>query len=314
MKENPEPVYPHLLSISRRCDVPAFHGEWLCRVLERGEVPVPNPYSGKSRRVSFASVLAAVLWTKNPEPFFSLLDRFSGFIPRFYVHYTLNDYSQTGLEPGLPPLQKRIDSFKRLADRLGAGRVVWRFDPLCLAAGISLDTLLERVSLLAERLAGYTDELVFSFYKPDEYSRVRRNMDHAGVSVRPFSSNEVFKAARALGEIAACRGMHAVSCAETADLEAAGISPSRCIDDRRFVRLYPGYRELMLHLGRVAGPERLFPETGEETYKRLKDRHQRRGCGCIRSVDIGTYNSCPHGCLYCYANRSPQGGWGNPEG
>ena len=35
-----------------------------------------------------------------------------------------------------------------------------------------------------------------------------------------------------------------------------------------------------------------------------KDKSQRAPCGCVQSKDIGAYDSCLHGCVYCYATRS----------
>ena len=56
---------------------------------------------------------------------------------QYYFQFTLNDYVREGLEPNVPPVAERIDTFKRLADRIGKERVMWRFDPLMLgcAAG-----------------------------------------------------------------------------------------------------------------------------------------------------------------------------------
>jgi DNA repair photolyase len=34
-----------------------------------------------------------------------------------------------------------------------------------------------------------------------------------------------------------------------------------------------------------------------------RQKGNRPGCLCAESRDIGAYDSCPHGCAYCYAVR-----------
>ena len=72
-------------------------------------------------------------------------------------------------------------------------------------------------------------------------------------------------------------------------------------------KLFVEDKELIyyLHTGKLPEPD-LFggiPEIPLER-KNLKDKGQRKVCGCMISKDIGMYNTCRHFCVYCYANTS----------
>lgn len=107
------------------------------------------------------------------------------------VQFTLNDYEAERLEPNVPPLQQRIETFRRLVDVLGAGAVVWRFDPLILTDRISIDTLLEKTARIVNALAGYTEELVFSFADIESYKKVSRNLRQSGINYREWDEDSM---------------------------------------------------------------------------------------------------------------------------
>ena len=69
-----------------------------------------------------------------------------------YIQYTLNDYVAEGLERGVPNVAERIETFKTLVDKLGKGRVVWRFDPLILTDKISIDDLLRKIENIGNKI------------------------------------------------------------------------------------------------------------------------------------------------------------------
>jgi hypothetical protein len=93
------------------------------------------------------------------------------------------------------------------------------------------------------------------------------------------------------------------TCAEQIPLEKYGIAHNRCIDDGLIINLFSHDRVLMDFLGvKVTPPDIFNPHGSVEKKRSNKDSGQRQFCGCIGSKDIGYYNTCPHLCLYCYAN------------
>jgi len=298
-------IAPLIVSASRATDIPAFHGEWLLNHLTRGFLTWVNPFNGKPVHVSFAKARAIVFWTKNPGPFLRFLDRLDGLFPNYYFLYTLNDYAHEGWEPGVPSLDERIGAFRRLALRIGPERVIWRFDPLVLAPGLDMMQLGERVIRIAERLKGATRRLVVSFVDIECYPKVKRNLLRSGAGCREFTLDEKHCWAKAVSERVRAYGMTMTTCAEETDLREFGIDHGRCIDDRLLRRLFAHDRELMAFLGEEPGRQvGMFGDHDDPRRHPLRDKGQRTHCGCMVSKDIGRYDTCPHQCVYCYANTS----------
>ncbi len=212
-----------------------------------------------------------------------------------YIHFTLNDYEAEGLEPNVPPLAQRIDTFRRLVDTLGSGTVVWRFDPLILTDKINIDTLLEKIAHIANALTGYTEKLVFSFADIESYKKVSHNLRLSGINYREWDEESMQEFALRLSTLNRDNwNFRLATCAERIDLSEYGIEHNRCIDPELISRLTPHDAILQNFL-----------------YNAKTDTGQRKACGCILSKDIGAYSTCPHGCMYCYANTSPASAFAN---
>jgi len=293
-----EAICPVIISASRATDIPAFHAAWFFERLAEGWLARRNPFNAREvQYISFAGTRLIVFWSKNPLPLLPYLERLDERGIHYYFQFTVNDYEREGLEPQVPPLDRRIEIFKTLAGMVGPARVIWRFDPLLLTDRISVELILKRIARLASRLAGYTEKLVVSFADIIGYRNVAAGLMRAGVTAREFTEDEMLQAAAGLAEIRQNYGLQVGTCAEKVELSGFGIEHNRCIDDRLIVRLFRDDPELMRFLGYSAD---LF---GDGSARYMKDRGQRRDCGCIVSKDIGSYNSCAHGCVYCYANR-----------
>ena len=282
-----EAIAPVIVSASRATDIPAFYADWFFNRLDKGYASWRNPFNGKDSYVSFANTRFVVFWSKNPKPLIPYLPILQEKGIGFYIQFTLNDYDAEQLEPGVPRLAERIDTFKRIVDEYGVGSVVWRFDPLILTEKISPELLLHRISAIAEQLNGYTEKLVFSFADIACYRSVARNLRAAGINYKEWDTETMLSFARRLADMRLL--FRLATCAEAVDLEEFGIEHNRCIDPGLIARRSPDDVELKSFL------QRAKPDSG-----------QRKLCGCILSKDIGAYNTCPHLCRYCYANYSPQ--------
>lgn len=286
---------PLIISASRATDIPAFYTDWFFRRLEKGYVRWRNPFSVQDSYVSFDNTRFIVFWSKNPAPLLPQLSTLKERGIGCYIQYTLNDYETEGLEPNVRPLQQRIETFRRLVDVLGFGAVVWRFDPLILTDRINIDTLIEKIAHIADALVGYTEKLVFSFADIASYKKVSRNLRQSGINYREWNEEFMREFASRLSAMNRNNwNFRLATCAERIDLSEYGIEHNRCIDPELISRRAPDDAILQNFL-----------------YNAKTDNGQRKACGCITSKDIGAYNTCPHGCLYCYANTFPASAFEN---
>lgn len=264
-----------ILSVSRRTDIPAFYSDWFLNRLKEGYLYVRNPMNAHQIShidLSPELVDCIVFWTKNPAGMLGRLEELEGY--PYYFQFTLTGYGRD-LEANLPDKQKvLIPCFQQLSRRVGKERVIWRYDPIALNERYTADYHERAFRSIADSLAGYTEKAVISFV--DLYEKVRRNTREQ--NLRDIADGEMVELARHLVDIARQRGMAVESCAERIDLHSVGVEHGCCIDK--------GLIERLLGCPLKCG----------------KDKNQRPECGCVESIDVGAYNTCRHGCLYCYAN------------
>lgn len=280
-------VAPEIISASRRTDIPAFYSDWFFDRLKKGYADWVNPYSQKVQHVSFENAKFIVFWTKNAYPLTDKLESLDNLGVDWYLHFTINDYPKD-IEPNVPPLMKRIETLRNISNKYGKDKVIWRFDPLFVIDGvIEVDGLVDRVCGIFDRISGLTDKLVISFADINRYRKVMVNL--CGTGVRELSSYEQFEFSEKLMERIGAKGEFEVStCSESVDLSAYGISRNSCID------------------GNLISEITRYDAFSRDVLKYGKDCGQRDCCLCTVAKDIGSYNTCAHGCKYCYANITPE--------
>ncbi len=324
-RENGETVKaqaPIIVSASRSTDIPAFYADWFFHRLKVGYSAWTNPFNGVKSYVSYQDTRFIVFWSKNPKPLLQHLDYLKERNIGCYIQYTLNDYEKEGLELGVPKLSERVDTFKLLVDKLGKGRVIWRFDPLLLTDDISIDALLTKIERIGDQLQGYTEKLVFSYADILSYRKVKANLEKSHIPYHEWTEPQMLEFAERLAELNNKWGYTLATCGEKVDLLQFGIEHNHCVDDALIIRFAYEDKKLMDFLKVKTFPmpvPNLFGESDSlpedaiilpnntyATHGDNRDKGQRLFCGCIVSKDIGEYNTCPHLCEYCYANSSKE--------
>ena len=267
-----------IVSVSRRTDIPAFYADWFFNRLRAGYADTANPMNPRQiSRISLSTedVDGFVFWTKNPAPMLPRLDELRDYA--YYFQFTVTPYADD-VETRVPSKRDSvIPMFRALSARIGRSRVVWRYDPILLNETYTVDYHIRYFRRLCDRLADAADTCTLSFL--DAYRKIQGRLRALRIAVP--TETQTAHLMGAFSEIAGEYGIALNTCAETADLSRYGIRHAACIDAKR--------------LSHIAG----VPIAAE------RDPNQRPACGCAASVDIGTYNTCRNGCVYCYANYSP---------
>ena len=319
--EKKEATAPIIISASRSTDIPAFYAKWFFNRLTKGYCVWYNPFNQQPMYISFKNCKVVVFWTKNPEPIIPYLPELDKRGIHYYFQVTLNDYMQEGFEPNVPPVAKRIETFKKLSQMIGKERVIWRFDPLIVTPQLIPRMLLTRIWHIGKELKGYTDKFIFSFVDVKVYRKVQNNLiketsyftkeDVEKAEMTDAQQMEIVDGLVKLREIWKQDGwnLQMATCAEDMELSQYGIEHNCCIDGELMKRIFADDEELLYYLHTGKMPERdLFGEIPPipDKPKNLKDKGQRKICGCMVSKDIGMYNTCRHFCVYCYANTSKE--------
>jgi len=271
-----------LISASYKTDIPAFYGRWFRNRLRAGYCRMVNPFNAHQIfEISLEpkDVDGFIFWTKNLGPFFDALSDVHVLGIPFVVQYTINGYPRS-LESRVVHAEKSVEHFKRVSETYGPRRAVWRYDTIVMSSETPPDFHRRNFERLARKLEGSTDEVVVSFAQI--YKKTLRNMDKAaqehGFTWHDPPAEEKRALLHELAAFAKGVGMTLTVCSQP-ELAADGLPESKCIDARRIMD--------------VAGK-----------WFDAKKKGSRKECGCFYAKDIGEYDTCPHGCVYCYAVRN----------
>lgn len=270
-----------VISASRRTDLPAFYADWFMGRVRAGRVAYRNPFCGSRYAVSLrpADVHSIVFWSKDFRPLMPYLDDLASRGFDFYFHFTI-----TGLPPLFEPrvcsTALAVRTFRELASRFAPERVQWRYDPIIVSSARDFFGHLRVFNRLCAELEGHTRRCYLSFARM--YGKTRRNLARLGsrATVVVPSIGQQRWLARRLGRIARARGIRVFACAGEHLADGVLVEEARCIDGELLAELFPDKP-------RVTGT-----------------RPTRPGCNCVPSRDIGAYDTCAHGCLYCYATAT----------
>jgi len=265
-----------IINTGQRTDIPAFFSEWFFNRIHEGFVAVRNPYDPKlvlEYELNPRIVDCLCFCTKNPQPMLSRINELKDYRQVWFV--TITAYGKE-IEPYVPPYYEVVKSFQQLSQIVGKKAIAWRYDPIFLSDTYTIEKHLEIFEYIASQLSSYTQTCIISFI--DLYQKTKKNFP----DVKAVSHHDQHRLAKEMARIAKKYHILLKMCLEGEDFKQYGIDCSGCMTQAVI--------EDMIGVELII-PHHSFP---------------RKGCRCLLNADIGVYNTCLHGCLYCYANYNRQ--------
>ncbi|HSD83914.1 MAG TPA: DUF1848 domain-containing protein [Anaerolineae bacterium] len=317
MPNTPVQINRHIISASRKTDIPAFYAEWFMNRIRAGYCHWLNPYTDQVHRIELTpeTCLAIVFWTRHATPLLPYLDELTARGFKYYFHFTLLGYP-TPLETHAPPLEAAVRAFRTLSERVTPDRVFWKYDPIVVSNLTPLTYHLDRFGSIAEQLAGYTQRCAYAWLILFEH--IRQSLAQIApaepLTLQTPSSAERHLFLSQLLELARAHGMQLHSCFSEDYLSVPGIQAGSCVDIEVLRRLTGdpqleissagsmsyalGYRP-QRHLSFAAVRRQLI-----KVQRRLSGVPALGHCRCRAAIDIGCEDTCLFGCTYCLATHS----------
>ncbi len=271
-----------ILSVSKRTDIPAFYSQWFMNCIRRGSFCYRNPMNpAQVLRVPLSpeNVDCIVFWTKDAKNIMQYLPELDKLGYKYYFQFTITPYSKD-IESNIRNKKDVMETFKELSLKIGKEKIIYRYDPILITDKYSVDFHINTFKYMVSDLADYTKSTVISFV--DDYRKISSNMKM--LNIKEMTEADMIKIADSFSKITKQHNLKLMTCAEKINLEQFGIEKSKCIDGDLIERI----------IGCSI------------THKNTKYDKQRMACGCIQCIDMGNYDTCIHGCVYCYANVNKQ--------
>jgi DNA repair photolyase len=265
-----------IINTGCRTDIPAYFSEWFFNRIKEGYVYVRNPYyQGQVTKYKLTPEVVDCLafCTKNPAPMLPRIHELDAFRQFWFV--TITPYGRE-IEPHVPTKENVIEDFKKLSDITGIEKMGWRYDPIFITSKYTLEKHIEDFEKMASELTGYTHNCVISFI--DLYEKTKRNFPE----VKEVTREERAIIGKEFVRIGKKYNIMIKTCVEGQELSNYGVDCSGCMTK-------PVIEKAIGH-----------------TLKVPQKKSTRDGCNCLLGNDIGMYNTCGHGCVYCYANYNQQ--------